>query len=308
LITYSISETFTQATKIISFFHRSPLQHAFLREQQKKSYGEHRSLLSSVITRWGSQYTMLHSIHRSQEALRVWADEDESGDRKAIAGVVLDPTFRFRLEDLLVILEPLHKAQKMSEAQKSSILWVLQRWEDLRIEIRKRAKRTHYEKVIGDFLDKPFQQRLARQLSPLHFTAYYLLPERREKALTASERIQVQDTITKYCGKEAVVTFFEFRARENGFNDNDLWANLDSPYLFWLKAVSSAPVACPDYYTACLVCNCKLNFDVSPLNRALLRHDSPISPLDCIILQRIQFPASAPFMLGIYSIQSFGAS
>ena len=300
---YSVSETFTQAGKIITFFHRSPLQFASLREQQIGTYGEERSLLSSVITRWGSQYTMLQSIHRSQEALRAWADEDESNDKKGISKIVLDPTFRFRLEDLLHIIEPVHKAQKISESQKSTILWVSERWLDLRIELRKRAKRTQFEKEIGEYLDKGFQQRSARQLSPLHLTAYHLLPERRQKELTAAERLQVQETITKYCSREAVITFFEFCARENNFNDKDLWAS-PSPYLFWLKAVRSTLVAMCIVY----ICNYELNVDMLFHNRALSRRPSQIWLFGYIILRQIQFLASALFMHGTCSIQNSEAS
>jgi hypothetical protein len=163
-------------------------------------------------------------------ARKLFADEDESDDKKGISKIVLDLTSRFRLEDLQIV-EPVHKAQKISESQKSTILWVSERRLDLRIELWKRAKRTQFEKEVGEYLDKGFQQRLARQLSPLHLTAYHLLPERRQKELTAAECIQVQETIAKYCGREAVITFFEFCARENGFNDKDLWTS-PSPYLF----------------------------------------------------------------------------
>jgi hypothetical protein len=54
---------FAMAAEVIEKFHRAPLQLARLRELQKKEYGKTQSLLSAVITHWGSQVSIyIHSL------------------------------------------------------------------------------------------------------------------------------------------------------------------------------------------------------------------------------------------------------
>jgi hypothetical protein len=87
------NKTFAQADKIITFFHRSPLRHASLREQQKKVYVKHRSSLALAMP-GGRQRTMLHlkarELSTSGQVRMSW-----------MTILIIDTTFRFRREDLL---------------------------------------------------------------------------------------------------------------------------------------------------------------------------------------------------------------
>lgn len=234
-----MSDIHAQANKIVTFFHRSPLQHATLRRYQKQIYGHEKSLLGSVITRWGSQYTMLHSVSRTYTALERWAEQEEAAKNESgVVKTILDPLFSKKLDWLLNILAPLHQAQKMSEAQGSNILLVAQRWTKLVTDIQRGAKRTQFEQEVSDYLSKGFEVRLRRQLTPLHWTAYYLLPDTVGEQLPDTARMSAQHIITRYCGEAGVKIFFEFRAKQGQFHAADLWTDL-RPGIFWLKAVRS---------------------------------------------------------------------
>lgn len=252
------SDVFNKANQIISFFHRSPLKYAQLRQFQQQVYGCHKSLLGSVITRWGSQYTMLRSIWRSHEALLQWADKEEGqesnrvkGSGLAVVNILLDTTFRLTLEQLVNILEPLHQAQKMSEAQASNVFKVMKRWNNLAAELRKRARRTIFEDDMHVYLalDGKFESRKKRQTEVLHWVAYYLLPTTVKEDIPAELRVNVQKFISHHCDEETVTSFFEFRQQENRFSylDEDLWHNAGNPKLFWLKAVGLTSRAFADF-------------------------------------------------------------
>jgi hypothetical protein len=120
-----MSETFKQAGKVISYFHHAPAQHALLRRYQVELYGKEMALLNSVATRWGSQYTMLQSINRTYKALCAWADKQEESGDSEITQIILDSSFRLRLEGVIGALEPFHQAQKRSEAQGFSVFEVV---------------------------------------------------------------------------------------------------------------------------------------------------------------------------------------
>jgi hypothetical protein len=117
----SIQHTFTSAANIVTHFRNSPKQYAILRSKQTEIYDQTYSLTASVLTRWGSQYTMLMSVKRIQEALRSWANETA---KTTITKIVLDFKFWGLLDELIALLKPLHEIQKMSESQKADIMKV----------------------------------------------------------------------------------------------------------------------------------------------------------------------------------------
>ena len=58
-----------KAQSIVKAFKKAPLQYARLKQCQIDIYGEPRSLILSVITRWGTQYRLVHSVLNNKEAL-----------------------------------------------------------------------------------------------------------------------------------------------------------------------------------------------------------------------------------------------
>jgi hypothetical protein len=234
-----MSETFKQAGKVISYFHHAPAQHALLRRYQVELYGKEMALLNSVATRWGSQYTMLQSINRTYKALCAWADKQEESGDSEITQIILDSSFRLRLEGVIGVLGPVHQAQKRSEAQGFSVFEVVRQWLAIASEVRRRAKRTHFEQEICSFLEGRFKARMERQVAPLHWAAYYMLPEISSmgKEIPSARRAAVKGVIEKYSGKDAIRSFFEYYQREGAFADPSLWRDL-SPKAFWMEAVS----------------------------------------------------------------------
>jgi uncharacterized protein DUF659 len=120
-----ILETFTAATAIVSYFDKAALQLSRVRKIQEEIYGKTQAFLAAVMTRWGSQYKMLCSVARSQQALERWALEVEVEDGKStmtpIRQNILDSTFWAKLKDLADVLRPIHDAQLMSESQRSDL-------------------------------------------------------------------------------------------------------------------------------------------------------------------------------------------
>jgi len=69
-------DTLQKAQKIVKAFRHSLLQYARLREFQLQ-YGDkrHKSLILSVITRWGTQFRLIQSVINSKDALKRYAHE-----------------------------------------------------------------------------------------------------------------------------------------------------------------------------------------------------------------------------------------
>lgn len=197
------------------------------------------ALLSSVATRWGSQFTMLQSVNRSLKALSAWADKQEESGDSDVTRIILDPSFYLRLDGVISILEPFHQAQKKSEAQGFSIFEVVRQWLAIASELRKRGRRTYFEQEVCGFLEGRFKARMERQVSPLHWVAYYMLPETpcTGKEIPSATRAVVKEVIEKHVGKDVIRSFFEYYQREGSFADAGLWGNL-SPKAFWMEAVS----------------------------------------------------------------------
>lgn len=114
-----VTNIFNTAKRIVAFFRSSPKQHAILQDLQLKIYKKQISLISSVITQWGSQYRMLHSIHRSNKAIRQWAKE--SPTISPIKSEILSPQFWELLADLVLLIEPIHTRQLDSKDTESNI-------------------------------------------------------------------------------------------------------------------------------------------------------------------------------------------
>src|SRR5271155_5396656 len=118
---------------VVKSFRRSLLQYARLREFQLQYNKQHRSLILSVITRWGTQYRLIRSLLESKDALKRYAHE--FGDlpankrlKQTVIDILRDRGFWLALEPLRELLQPLDEALKMSESGNSHLGHVLPRW------------------------------------------------------------------------------------------------------------------------------------------------------------------------------------
>ena len=107
-----------------------------------EKYGDQKALIASIITRWGSQYSMLFSLKQSQKAIIEWTTttKAESSPAIEIIGSIHSLPFWWQLSELLNILKRLHPALKESEAQNSTVMEVTQRWLYLEAEFRTQSR------------------------------------------------------------------------------------------------------------------------------------------------------------------------
>jgi hypothetical protein len=115
------ASTIAKAQLIVSTFHHAKKQYAILRTKQKKPM----AFVLSVITRWGSLYGLIRSVLKNKQALFAWVADSRAqvGKRKGntLKPTILDLEFWGKLSELANILEPIHKAQIMSESNKATL-------------------------------------------------------------------------------------------------------------------------------------------------------------------------------------------
>ncbi|RKF80565.1 hypothetical protein GcC1_035032, partial [Golovinomyces cichoracearum] len=62
---------------IVSYFTSSPKQLSYLREIIATTTGGVKALITTVPTRWGTQFLQIKSINRSSEALKIFAEKPD---------------------------------------------------------------------------------------------------------------------------------------------------------------------------------------------------------------------------------------
>src|SRR4030095_3554064 len=243
----------SQAQIIVSPFHKSPLHHALLREEQLDIYKKHYALILSVITRWGTQYRLISSVLRSKAVLRQYAEKVQEEDMKdnalitAAIAIIKDADFWRDLDILRELLEPINEKLKMSESSKGHLGHVLQRW----IEILRHLKLK--ETAISELVDfnkenGTFVKRFKRQVAPIHILAYYLRPGNIKTPITAEHEMICFKFIERFISdpedfQTAWAEFQQFRGQVAPFDRNrPAWGFIDKPHFFWMNMRTHAPV------------------------------------------------------------------
>jgi hypothetical protein len=118
----AIKDVWTAATLLINSLQNVPKQYAYLKNKQRKLYKKEKALLGTAITRLGLQVGMLQSIMNTKEALQ------ELGDRYNVDFLqklnLQLSSFYFSIQELLNLLKPIYKAQKMSKDNKANFGYV----------------------------------------------------------------------------------------------------------------------------------------------------------------------------------------
>jgi hypothetical protein len=241
----------SDAQAVVSAFHKSPLQHALLREQQIDCYGKHYSLILAVITRWGTQYRLVHSVLRSKEALRKYAEKVQDVDVKKLSNnalaIIKDVDFWRDLDILHELLEPIDEQLKMSESSKGHLGQVLQRW----IEILKHLKCKETDiPELTEFVkeDGTFAKRFKRQVVPIHILAYYLHPDNVNVPMTAEHEMICFKFLENFLPirqdlHTAWAELQQFRGQVAPFiKSRPCWIFGDKPHLFWVSMKIHAPI------------------------------------------------------------------
>jgi hypothetical protein len=241
-----IKNTFKSALQIVTFFHKSPLQYAYLQKLQEEHYSHRKALIASVITRWGSQYNLILSVNNSRKALVDWAHSVSNQDTAKIVeviGTILDKSFWTLLEELCDIFQPLHIMQKASEASNAGIMEVAERWCKLQKLMPEKARFTGFSQEINEyFTGDGFKSRERRQILPIHRVAYFLNPTTINEDLgpyTHDIRPILEAQKSRDGKVSAWKEFLFFRQQDDVFWKASCWKEKEDIPTFWSEAVSA---------------------------------------------------------------------
>ena len=132
-----IKKTWQLAANIVTGFKAASKQYAYLRVEQEKEYGKRKPMIVTCDTRWGTQYGMVKSLNNSKEALRMFAIRDEV--QFPYKNQLQVHEFWAAISDLLQLLQPIHKVQKMSEANRANISYVYPWWMEIELHLQQIA-------------------------------------------------------------------------------------------------------------------------------------------------------------------------
>lgn len=235
-------------------FRTSPLQYARLREFQQELYLKKIALISSVITRWGTQCRQILSVLNNKDALRRYALKYTPADIGTDAHAAISSTIYWaKLEGLREVIAPIDKDLLMSESNNNHLGHVMKRWEVIGEHLTT-MEREH--PALMDFM-KPngkFPQRLSihfylmfrffRQVLPIHYAAYFLDPEPVGLGSTPPIKDQVYvffDQITA-SPEESRITQTEFLCFRNQMPPFEptrrCWIHRKEPRMFWLMIMA----------------------------------------------------------------------
>jgi Protein of unknown function (DUF 659)/hAT family C-terminal dimerisation region len=238
-----------KAQTIVKAFKKAPLQYARLREIQIQAYSQPRSLVLSVITRWGTQYRLLDSVFNNKDALRRYAVTYEQLPtsqrlKQSALDAIMDWDFWSELEPMREFLFPIDEALKMSESGKANIGQVFHSWMDITKHLRDATRQYPDELEVFMLPEGAFSQRYRRQILDIHIVSYYLLPENRTQSITLQFDQQITAFFNRYSSspEEAATLhaeFDSFRAQFTPFESaRRFWSHTENPKLFWHSASS----------------------------------------------------------------------
>jgi hypothetical protein len=244
-----INAVWKKASLLVNALRNAPKQYAYLRIQQEQIYGEMKALIAAGFTRWGTQYRLVKSVDDSKQALRQLAINDDPEIEFKYADIVLDQQFWIQLADLLLILEPLHTLQKMSEDNRASLSFVYERWTTIHTKLSTIAASTNsFAPEIKSFMTeqdgKLWKDRFNRQLTPLHTTAFFLNPKNFDYKMDEQIQKQIINTFNRFIPAShiALQHFYDFRRRRGAFYPtSQAWSFQGNPKLFWAYIETTCP-------------------------------------------------------------------
>lgn len=238
------------AQSIVKAFKDAPLQYARLKRCQVKVYGEPRSLILSIVTRWGTQYRLVCSVLNNKDALRRYALEydDLPMKQKLKYGAIefiMSKEFWAELELMRELLKPIDEALKMSESGKAHLGHVLGHWTQITKHLMQ--QQADFPVELEPFLDPvngAFSHRYKRQVTSLHVVAFYLVPGNHDKALSLAYDQQIYGFFRHHAQSEAEFAilqeeFESFRSQLSPFEpQRRCWFHKD-PKIFWHASASN---------------------------------------------------------------------
>ena len=223
----AIYRFFITAYRIVVAFRKAPLQLAILQTKQIDVYGKEIPLISNVMTCWGTQFRALMSLSNNMRALQYYITDPGINMDTRIIKDLQDNAFWNNLSDLLWVLQLLHNAQKEFEASKTHIGLVAARWIRIQEELKALCLVT-FNDDLQQFIHQDFPTRMDTQLTPLHWTAFYLILEKCNFYISVPnelQNIEVFDTyiIDKEEASAARNQFYAFRTCTGIFDLTPAW-------------------------------------------------------------------------------------
>ena len=172
-------QVFSQASSIVAAFSTSPKQLAGLRAQMVRTYDKQFSFTIACITSWGTHLAMLRSVYRTQLAFQRFMDsvkrEDMTDTLTKTKPLTWDQSFWNNLKFIMELLDPIDKAIKMSESNRSTAGHVVTRWKRVRRTLKtKLAEMTHEHPDIAGCEERVFEKRFKRQVTEAYYVAHLL--------------------------------------------------------------------------------------------------------------------------------------
>ena len=233
--------TMNRAQEIVVHFRKAHKQLALLRDYQQKFYNRQYALTLAGETRWGTQWNLLSHLKRTKEALRAFAfDEKNECDNRPMLDSINDYSFWANVDELLDILEPLHKHQIGSESSENGLDKVYTRWRDIKSHCSRHPRHS-------DELKRLFKHRCNKQLSTIHHITWLLHPENQCQALASGEQTKIYDFIKEQLPQETYIKaekgFIDYRMMRHGFESRELWDPeiKGDPVTFWSLALQYSP-------------------------------------------------------------------
>jgi hypothetical protein len=244
-----------QASSIVSAFSTSPKQLAVLRVHMEKAYGKQLSFTVACITRWGTHLAMLRSVYKTQLAFQRFMDnlkpEDTTETLTKIRPLAWDQGFWISVKFVIELLDPIDKAIKMSESDRSTAGHVVTRWKRVRRMMKtKLSEAAHWHADIASCEERVFEKRFKRQVTDIYYVAHLLNPKMvNDSEIPFLTEAQWREIIYKFFQRqglnliEATKEFDEFRDQGTRFapGGSSIWEFVDDPAVFWRQASAFAP-------------------------------------------------------------------
>ena len=197
---------------------------------------------------------MLRSVYRTQLAFQRFMDslkpEDMTDTMTKIRPLAWDQSFWNNLKFIMELLDPIDKAIKMSESDRSTAGHVVARWKRVRRMLKtKLAEMAHEHPDIAGCEERVFEKRFKRQVTDVYYVAHLLNPKMvNDSEIPFLTEAQWRETLYKFFQRHhlnlvvAMREFDEFHDQAARFAPGALiWNFADDPVVFWRQAEAIAP-------------------------------------------------------------------
>jgi hAT family C-terminal dimerisation region len=238
------SSTVNGADQIVRHFKHSPKQLAIFKDIQRKllsSQNKAKPLIIAKVVRWGTHRKEFQSIIDNRSVFRAFAadsrtDLTSSDTARTIAKTITDSSFYATLEEVTMIIVPIHQAQIEAEGDDAHIGLVKNRWKRVMDHLAVCKSTTTADWSILYF---KLEERYKKQVNDIHYLAHWLNPsnistDRFYEYEQARVLAALESLIEPHQYPHTMETFLSYYNRIGPFRDTDnRWDYKDRPVIFW---------------------------------------------------------------------------